>query len=113
MLGLPPPPRGGPFPEAEYAALLRARSDAPDRVFPFFLHPNLEGLLLALRACDPTFAAAYLPSALRKDLNARDIVLSELRRGPRALRDCVRSHQPGLDALVRHLAALLAQAASE
>ncbi|MBM4397707.1 MAG: hypothetical protein FJ087_18715 [Deltaproteobacteria bacterium] len=91
---------------------LRARSDAPDKVQLFFLLPNMEGLLGAIHDCDGSVASSSIQGALAKNLNDRDIVLNGARKAERrALRDCVRARQPGLDALARSIAALVGQEA--
>lgn len=83
-------------------ATIRGRSDAPDKLDVFFLHPNLEGLLVAVRACDPALLPDQVTRALEKKLLDRDLVLAEARKPHRrALRECVRRHQPGLHALVQ------------
>lgn len=92
--------------DADIESALKDRSDAPDKLRPFFLHPNLEGLLRNVRACDPALLPDNMARALTKKLNDRDIVLNELKKAHRlALRDCVRKAQPGLDALARAIAA--------
>lgn len=94
--------------DEEIEAALKNRSDAPDKLRPFFLHPNLEGLLRSVHDCDPTLLPDNVARALTKKLNDRDLVLNELKKAPlRALRDCVRKAQPGLDALARAIAAIV------
>lgn len=92
----------------EITKALEERSDAKDKLRTFFLLPNLEGLLKALQACEPSLLPASVASALDKKLTDRDIVLVELGKAARrSVRDCVREAQPGLDALVKALAALI------
>ncbi len=94
--------------EGALVDVLKRRSDAPDRLCPFFLHPNLEGLLRAVQTCDPTLLPDEMGAALRKALNDRDIVFNELRKAARlAVRRCVRTAQPGICGLARALAALI------
>jgi hypothetical protein len=91
-------------------AAIRGLSDAPERLFPFFLDPNVEGLLRGIRECDPELLPGSMAEALRKDLNERDLVFNAVKKAVRgAVRDCVRQRQPGLDGLVRALAGLLSR----
>jgi len=84
----------------EVIAAIQALSDAPTRLQVFLLRPNMEGLLRHVQGCDPTLLPAEMAAALRKKLNARDIVLNEVKRAARiALRECLRKEQPGLFAL--------------
>jgi len=78
-------------------AILR-KSDAPQKLTIYFLHPNMEGMLSSIEDYDPT-----LPAPLKKDPNARDIILKKARTRPAHLRDCVRSRQPGIAALTDKL----------
>jgi hypothetical protein len=90
-------------PEADVTAALKARSDAPDKLRVFYLEPNMEGLLHAVATCEPTLSAP-----LAKDHMARDLRLNKVVHwSNRALRDCVRGHQPGLNELVVALAGLV------
>lgn len=95
--------------EDAIVAALRSRSDAPQQVCVHFLYPNLEGLLRAVDACAPALLPRQLiDDALRKKLNARDMVLNTVKKlEHREVRMCVRGHQSGLDGLVRSLATLL------
>jgi hypothetical protein len=105
-LGLGPHAR-----EDAVIAALRGRSDAPDRLAPYFLHPNVEGLLLAIRRCDEALLPTTMARALGKSLNDRDILFKEAKkRAMHPLRACVRRSQPGLDGLARSLAAHLVRA---
>jgi hypothetical protein len=102
-LGLP---NGAP--DANVIAAFKRRSDAPDKLHPFLLYPNLEGMLRSIGDCAPSLLPASVKEALRKDLNERDIVLNELKKAiHRDVRDCVRRRQAGLDALVKSIAAML------
>lgn len=93
----------------EVVAALRALSDATTRLHVFFLKPNMEGLLGDIQGCDPTLLPDEMASALRKKLNARDIVLNEVKKAARrALRECLRERQPGLFALAQAIAAVVA-----
>lgn len=94
--------------DEEIEAALKNRSDAPDKLRSFFLQPNLEGLLRSVRDCDPMLLPDNVARALTKKLNDRDLVLNELKKAHlRALRDCVRKAQPGLDALAGAIAAIV------
>ena len=94
--------------DQDVIAALRAKSDAPNKLHPFFLYPNLEGLLRAVQACDLTLLPDTVASALRKKLNDRDIVLNEVKKARMtALRTCVAEAQPGIDGLAKALAALI------
>jgi hypothetical protein len=87
-------------------ATMRERSDHPEKLKVFFLHPRLEGLLQAIQACEPTLLPHNLRRALKKQLIDRDIVFNEVKKaGHRSLRDCVRKAQPGLHALATAIAA--------
>ena len=94
--------------EAALVVELRQRSDAPDRLCPFFLRPNLEGVLRAIQSCEPNLSPDNVAAALRKALNERDIVFNALKKAThREVRGCVRRAQPGLDGLVLALAGLI------
>lgn len=89
-------------------AEFKRRSDAPDKLSPFFLEPNLEGLLRSIKSCDPALLPDAMTSALTKSLIDRDRVLKEAKRPSNlALRNCIRAAQPGLDALAKAIAALI------
>jgi hypothetical protein len=93
------------------AAELRRRSDAPDKLGVFFLHSNLEGLLRSIQRCAPSLLPDIMQAALRKDLNRRDLVFNEAKKAShRPLRQCVRAAQPGLDQLVKAIAAIVTEA---
>jgi hypothetical protein len=97
--------------EDRVVAELRRRSDAPEKLDVFFLHPKLEGLLRAIQRCDPSLQRESMQAALRKDLNRRDLVFNEAKKaGHRLLRQCIREAQPGLDQLVKAIAAIATQA---
>lgn len=99
--------------ETEIAAALKAISDAPDRVEVYFLRPNLEGLIVAIEHCAPGQWSAEVAAAKRKRVIDRDILLGEVAKAAmRAVRDCVRSQQPGLDALARAVGALVSRSTS-
>ena len=86
--------------DEDFAAAIKKRSDAPDRVFPYFLLPNVEGVIRHIEACQPGFMPSALELALRKKHMGRDLVFREAAKAAhRALRDCVREKQPGLDGL--------------
>ena len=90
---------------------MRSRSDARDRLYPFFLYRHLEDLLRAIATCNPNFMADRLEAALRKDLNARDAVLAEAAKAAHSdLRACVARYQPGILGLATALAARLREA---
>lgn len=94
--------------DAQVVTELRARSDAPAKLHPFFLYSNAEGLLRSIQACDSTLLPENMAAALQKKLNDRDIVFNEVRKASMAaLRACVRKTQPGIDGLARALAALI------
>lgn len=81
---------------------IHARTDASDRVFVHFLHPNMEGLLSTIATCVRT---ERVPSS--KDHIVRDTMLNRAAFGhSRADRACIARHQPGLAALVTALDAL-------
>jgi len=93
--------------ESVVAALV-ARSDAPAKVHPYFLRPNIEGLLRSIKDCDPALLPGNMRAALEKRLNDRDIVFNEVKKaGQAALRACVRRAQPGIDGLASALALLI------
>jgi len=95
-------------PDDDVVAALKERSDASDKVHPFFLLPNIEGLLRSIRACEPTLVPSNMEAALRKKLNDRDLVFNEAKKeARRTLRDCVRKAQPGLDALAKAIAGVI------
>jgi hypothetical protein len=66
--------------DEEVLAAMLARSDAPDKLQCFFLHPNVEGLLAAIAACDPTLEPESMARALQKKPLDRDIVFVSARR---------------------------------
>lgn len=88
---------------------LRTSSNAPAKLHVFFLYQNLEDLLRAVQACDPTLLPAAMATALAKDdLNDRDIVLSEVKKAANtSLRACVANAQPDVAALATALATLI------
>jgi hypothetical protein len=95
-------------PNEDVVRAILDRSDAPHKVKVFFLHPNCEGLLHAIRECDASLLPNNVDGAMGKDLNDRDIVFNEVKKARyRDLRDCIREKQDGLDALARAIAALL------
>lgn len=94
--------------EADLVVKLKAECDAPDKLCPFFLRPNVEGLLRDIQRCDATVLPASITAALRKELNERDLVFNEVKKlDRRSVRDCIRQKQPGLDALARGISALV------
>lgn len=96
--------------EADLVAKLKTESDAADKLCPFFLRPNVEGLLKDIQACDPTVLPGSLTAALEKELNERDLVFNEVKKlARRPVRDCIRRKQPGLDGLARAISALIPQ----
>lgn len=89
----------------------KRRSDAPEKLEVFLLHPKLEGLLLALQQCAPSLLPEAMQAALCHDLNQRDIVLNEAKKAEHLpLRRCVRAAQSGLDGLVKAIAAAITSA---
>jgi len=95
--------------EHEVVATIKTLSDAPELLEVYFLRPNLEGLLQAVQVCDAKLLPDVVISALRKDLNARDVLFNEVKKAALLpLRDCIRQRQPGLDGLAKALAALIA-----
>jgi len=92
----------------EVIEALRARSDAPAQLHVFFLDPNTEGLLRHIRDCGPQLTSEHTwAQALSFLLNARDLVFQALKaQAQRAIRDCMRQHQRGLDAMIHHLVEL-------
>lgn len=106
--------RAGPLPrdvdDETLEAAIQESSNRPDRVRAFFLRPNLEGVLLHIQACAPGRWTADLARACAKrpGLIERDRVFKALApAAERAVRDCVRRDQPGLEALARAVAAHL------
>ena len=96
--------------EADIVAELHARSDAANKLSPYFLEPNIEGLVRAIQECDPTFLPDSVRRALQKKLNDRNIVFNATKRATRrSLRDCVRKAQPGLVALAVAIAELISR----
>jgi hypothetical protein len=97
--------------DEEIAAAVQATAgEAADRVRVFLLQPNMEGLIRAIQACAPGQWPDDISQALppKKDRISRDIVLVEAAKaGMAALRACIRSHQPGLEALALALAEVL------
>ena len=85
-------------------AAIRERSNAPTKVFVYLLEQNLEGLLRTLQACNPALLPSEVQSALRKNLNDRDIVLKASAKATNTeLRRCIRDGQTGLNDLVLSL----------
>ncbi|MBT3219822.1 MAG: hypothetical protein HN348_12095 [Proteobacteria bacterium] len=96
--------------EADIVAELHARSDAANKLSPYFLEPNIEGLVRSIQECDPTFLPDSVRRALQKKLNDRNIVFNATKRATRrSLRDCVRKAQPGLVALAVAIAELISR----
>lgn len=92
-------------PDADVVDALKERSDTKDKLHPFFLSPNVEGLLRSIRTCDPHLLPGNVTAALKKKLNDRDIVFNEAGiAAHKKLRDCVRKDQPGLSALAKAIA---------
>lgn len=94
------------------ATKIRKLSDAPESVEVFFLEPNLEGVLRTLERCDRDgdLSAEDLAAALKKGHLARNAVFEKSRAERlKGLRACVRKQQPGIDGLVRAIAAWVAQ----
>jgi hypothetical protein len=81
---------------------IRKGCRAPDRLVIVLLKENMETVLKAAAACDPTLDSKRIARAVRhKDLLERDAILAELsRERARALRDCVLRKVPSLQALV-------------
>ena len=89
---------------------IKAKSDAPERLYPFFLQDNMEALLRDIRACDASLLPEVMDAALQKSLNDRDVVLREVaKQSNTSVRSCVRrdENQPGLDKMVRLLGELI------
>jgi len=104
----------GPTTDAQVVAALKALSDASHKLEVFFLKPNLEGLLRAIKGCEPSLLPESMPAALKKNLNERDLVFKEVKNERwRNLRNCVRHKQPGLDALAKHIASIIPKEAIE
>ncbi|MSQ04318.1 MAG: hypothetical protein EXR71_20965 [Myxococcales bacterium] len=97
--------------DADVVAAVRATADAPDRVRVFLLQPNLEGLIRAIETCAPGQWSDDMRRAKAKDRLARDFVLTEVAKAAMAaVRACIRTHQPGLEALAKALAEVLPEA---
>lgn len=93
----------------QVVAAIRARSDAPDRLDVFFLYRNAEDVIRDLGVCGVDVDGATLRSALGKRVSDRDVVFTRaVLAGATAVRHCLRQKQPGLDALAKAIAALLA-----
>jgi hypothetical protein len=102
-LGLP----SGASPE-EVIRGLQARSTDPLRTHPTLLDRNLESLIAAVGACDPSLARERLERALRKDRLARDMVLrAAASAANRHVRECVLRSVPSFGKLVRLVCELL------
>lgn len=101
--------------DEEIAAAVQATAgEAADRVRLFLLQPNMEGLIRAIESCAPGWWQEDLARAKSKDRISRDFVLVEAAKaGMAALRACIRSHQPGLEALALALAEALPRQAIE
>lgn len=95
--------------DEEIAAAVQATAgEAADRVRVFLLQPNMEGLIRAIESCAPGQWPEDVARAKSKDRISRDFVLVEAAKaGMAALRTCIRSHQPGLEALALALAKVL------
>jgi hypothetical protein len=80
-----------------------------DRLRIVFLEKNLETVLRAVRACDPSISSEeqWRRAIERKDLSARDIILKAVASPSppaRALRECVLREVPSLAYLVQKIA---------
>ena len=74
---------------------------APDRLFVILLERNIESVVEAASACDPTLDRDRVARALRKDLLERDAIFMELsRERARPTRECILSKLPSLKRLV-------------
>lgn len=95
--------------EDEIIAAVRATAgDAADRVQVFLLQPNMEGLIRTIETCAPGQWSADVQRAKAKDRITRDLVLAGVANAAMvALRACIRSHQPGLEALATALAEIV------
>lgn len=82
------------------SAKIRSMSDAPDKLFVFYLDPNMEGLLRAIEKCSPS-----MPAPQAKAHNERDIYLNTAAfSAASSVRNCVGTRQPSLAELVKLLA---------
>lgn len=93
----------------EISASIRSRCDQPERLAIVLLRRNVESLILAAKKCDQenTLSSVAITKALRKDLSARDWILTNLAMDPakRALRDCMRKEVPSIEEAVSAAAA--------
>ncbi len=93
--------------ETTVATVLHQRSDAPAKLSVHFLEPNMEGLMHSIEECVP---GQHAPRS--KDHNARDLYLNRAAFAlATSVRNCVKSKQPSLGALVLLLAELCGGAA--
>jgi hypothetical protein len=57
---------------------------------------NMETVISAAAACDPSLDADWVERALRKKLNERDLVLNRVAHGPEPVRTCIAERVPSL-----------------
>jgi hypothetical protein len=90
--------------------VLQGESPLGDKLIVVLLEINMETVIEAIFACDPTIPPEQRTDAVRrKSLNARDILLKRAALPTaegRRLRDCVIEAVPSLDYLVRKLVPL-------
>jgi hypothetical protein len=92
---------------------IKKGATAPDQLAIVLIEKNMESVVEAAGACDPSLGAGILDDALRKkNLAARDIVLKEpAKGGKRSVRDCILDKVPSLKRLIDQCASCLIQGA--
>ena len=84
---------------------IRKGSSKPDRLFVILLKQNVESVLHAAQACDPSIDSKSVELATeKKDLLERDFILNSLAiERFRAIRDCILQKVPSFQMLVELL----------
>ena len=106
------PPLPQTAPDVHVEREIKKDCPAPERLFIVLLKKNTESILAAAAECDPSHDRERMERAVRrKDLFARDAILSELAwERARGQRDCILGKMPSLKALVDVLVSLLSPA---
>jgi hypothetical protein len=88
--------------ESRVIQAILSGSRAPEHVFVVLLHRNMESILEAAAACEPTLDPSRLNRAVRqKDLLERDTILVALsRERERRVRECILDRMPSMKKLV-------------
>lgn len=95
-------------PDEQVIARIRQGCTAPERVYPVLLRDNTETVLRDILRCDRTIPVALGQQALKKNLNARDLVFRAAAREPnRHVRECILRSNPSLDSIITVLCLLL------